>query len=247
MKETVHLPLAFPALAARLAGVPAPVEKAGGKGEWEAGYTIVDIQPNPDRTWYCGPYGGLHLVRDPEKSGRYRLKVSATIGLPGGQQDRMSAILTCRADAAGALLGWERRSAFFANGPGPAPTPVRGDNGSVEHGRIHRSTGRDLTAPPPVVANWSLFDTVRRFAGPLSFTMLEELDALRPGQELRRYAETSVKMASGPVRLTGLLQTGDGILPTTWWLTEAGLPLLVLASLRAYIYDPAAISPEVLR
>jgi hypothetical protein len=245
VKGAVHLPLAFPAAAKRLAALPAPVGRAGPNGEWEAAYTIFDVQPNPDRTWFTGPYGGLRLRREPEPDGRYRLKVSVRIGLPAGQEDRASAVLSCRADAVGSLLGWERRSAFFATGPGPAPTPVRTDSGEVGRGRIRRSRGPAMRAAPPVVASWSLFDTTRRAAGPLTFTMLEELDALRTDQVLRPYAETEVKTADGPMRLRGLLQTGAGILPTTWWLSESGVPVIVLASLRAYIFDPTASAPEV--
>jgi hypothetical protein len=95
------------------------------------------------------------------------------------------------------------------------------------------------------VANWVLFDRIGRLREPLGFTLLDELDALRADQRLRPYRDAVVAMSGGDVRLTGWLQTGRGVLPTTWWVHETGIPLMVLAGLRAYTFDPTVKVEEV--
>jgi hypothetical protein len=239
-------PPAFAAVAARLVQVTPPAAAPGADGAWQAAYAVHAVYREPLSVWVCSPVGGLRLERGPARRGDFDLIASLWLALAAGQQDRVQATVTCRDDAVGSLIRWERRSRLASTAAqGPAPTTMRIDRGVIRSGRIDREPGPSLAARGPVAANWALFDTLRRAKGMLSFTMLEELDALRPDQVMRPCGETTVTMAGGTVRLRGVLQIGRGILPTTWWLHETGLPLMVLAGLRAYTYDPSAVVQEV--
>jgi len=249
-------PPAFDVVAERLRGVaPASAPLAPG-GAWEAAYTVLLFHRNPGAVgtagmgaapgaWNCNPIGTLRLRRDPESGGTFRMAVDSTVHLPGGQRDRAIATLECRADAAGSLVAWRRRTFFDTPVGGLPTTPAREDTGTVARGRIVRRPGRSVTVATPAVASWTLFDTVLRLREPVRCTLLDELDAVRAGQLLRRHGDATAQMASGPARLRGVLQTGEGVLPTTWWLAETGPPVLVIAGLRGWVLDPSAQAAEV--
>jgi hypothetical protein len=239
------MPPAFAYMARRLASLPAPEASPGLGAAWEARYEVHSVHREPLGAWTGGVCGGLRLRRGATAAGRFGLDVGLWLGFPGPQSDRISAQLTCKDDGAGSLLRWRRHSQLASRSAPSLNVPVRDDGGGYSSGRLVRKPGPPLAAPPPLVPGWALFDTLRRLNSPLSFTMLEELDAVRPGQTLRPYRDAEVTMRGRAVRLRGWLQTGPGILPTTWWLHESGVPLLVLAGLRAYVYNPSAAMQEV--
>ncbi len=118
---------------------------------------------------------------------------------------------------------------------------VRG--GSIEWTRAGRK--RSTPAPPPLVADWALFDAVQLLkpdAKPLGFTLLDDGDLVKPAQRLLYAGETTVKTAGGNIALKCWEQTGYGVLPVHYWVDAQARLLFAMAGQRAYLYDPEARS-----
>ncbi len=244
------LPPMFAAVAEHLKSVAAPPEDDG--EAWAATYAMLQVLRQPGAgPWHAGSVGTVKLRRSANRAGSFDLHADVLHALGHGLRDRYAADITSRADAAGSLISWRRESCFEAIQPGLNSTPRRADTGKVSGGHLVRRPGTHsrerFDRRQPLVAQWALFDTVRRIKGPLDFAMLEEMDAVRLNQTARPMPMEPIEVAtaSGPLRLRCVLQTGDGILPITWWLAPSGLPLMVLASCRAFVLSPGAAMPEM--
>lgn len=219
---------------------------------WSATYGMLQVLRQPGAgPWHTGSVGTVKLRRSANRSGSFDLHADVLHALGSGLRDRYVADITSNGDAVGILIGWRREACFEATQPGLSSTPRRADTGTLREGYLIRRPGgrwrERFDKRHPLVAQWTLFDTVRRLTGAVSFAMLEEMDAVRMNQTMRPASLEPVHVAagSGQVRLRCILQTGDGILPITWWLGPSGLPLVVLGNCRACVLKPDAAMPEM--
>ncbi len=249
MPPALRLPPMFAAVAERLKTVTILPNDGD---TWSATYSILQVLRDPGAgPWRVGSVGTAKLRRSENRDGAFELHVDALHALGNGLRDRYTADMACRADHAGSLLSFRRESLFEATQPGLATTPRRSETGSVVDGRLVRRPGgrsRERFGPnKPLVAQWALFDTVRRLSRPLTFAMLEDMEAVRMNQTTQPAVSEPIEVAtaSGIVALRCVLHTGDGILPITWWLAPSGLPLMALGNCRAFVLSPGAPMPEM--
>ena len=239
----------FPAAAEHLMTVTVPSDNDG--DTWSAAYTILQVLRQPAGPWRSNPVGTVRIRRLPGKSGSFEIHAEVLHALGHGLNDRYVADITSRDDATRSLIGWRREELFHATQPGLKTSERRADTGAVVGGRlIRRPGGRSrerFGRANPIVAQWALFDAVRRLDRPIAFAMLEDMDVIRLNQSLRPLDGDPVVVAAeqGPVPLRCVVQTGDGILPITWWLGPSGLPLMVLSNCRAFVLNPDATLPEM--
>ncbi len=244
------LPPMYAAAAEHLKAVAILPEDEG--EAWSATYTMLQVLRQPGAgPWHTGSVGTVTLRRSANRSGSVDLRADVLHALGHGLRDRYAADITSVADTERSLIEWRRESFFEAIQPGLDSSPRRADTGKVSGGHlIRRPGGRSrerFDERQPLVAQWTLFDTVRGLKGPVRFAMLEGMDVARMNQTMRPVPIEPIEVAtaSGTVPLRCILQTGDGILPTTWWLAPSGLPLMVLANCRAFVLSPGAGMPEM--
>ncbi|MBM3493598.1 MAG: hypothetical protein FJX72_04640 [Armatimonadetes bacterium] len=244
------LPPMFAAVADHLKTVTVLPEDEG--DAWSATYAMLQVLRQPGAgPWRTGSVGTVKLRRSANRAGSFDLHADVLRALGHGLRDRYVANITSQADAAGSLIAWRREACFEATQPGLDSTARRADTGKVSGGHLVRRPGgrsrERFDKRQPLVAQWALFDTVRRLKGPLTIAMLEEMDAVRMNQTMRPAPIEPIKVAtaSGIVSLRCILQTGDGVLPITWWLAPSGLPLMVLANCRAFVLSPGAVMTEM--
>ena len=98
--------------------------------------------------------------------------------------------------------------------------------------------------PVPATSHWSLFDAVQRLPGkatrPLRFTMLEEMDLVKPDQRLEFREETDLEVGDTTLHLRGYQQIGWGVLPWQYWVDDQGRLLFAFSGVRACIYNTKA-------
>lgn len=93
--------------------------------------------------------------------------------------------------------------------------------------------------------NWSLFEAVQRqspageHAG--NFTILDDLDILKSGQRLSLRGEAELDTGGKTIKVLRYHQTGRGLLPTRYYVSQSGRLLLAHTELRAYILDPGVL------
>lgn len=228
-----------------------PTEIFDPNGTWEHRYRVCVVRTEPKKGWLCQSSGALGLRRKPANGDTFRLEVSFGAIQGGNVMDRLEAQLTCKADRPGSLLSWERRSLLLDRKGDPVADILTKETGKVAQGVVRRQGIRErrIRVRDPVTCNWCLFDAVQRLpfhnAPFLNFTMLEELDLLRPNQRLAYRQTIVLELGGRRVRLHGFEQFGEGILPYTYWLDEQHRVLFAIGGLRAYLFDPKATLPEV--
>jgi len=163
-------------------------------------------------------------------------------------QNEIVADLECRADALASPQSWhiKSRTIDLVSGNEFESANVE-EKAIVRNGTIRvRSAGGSFTreAPETFTSNWSLFDTVQRLPGerttPLKFDLLQELDELKTGHQLRFREKTSIRYAGKTVPVTCYLQLGRALLPYRYYVDEHHRLLLIVGGSRAYILDAAA-------
>jgi len=210
------------------------------RGAWKQSYAIRLFAED------SGTLGFLELERRPAADGAV-LTVATKLAHVNGLQEQ-NAKLQCAADALGSLRSIQLESVSSGlDGQLVAATKlaiggqVRG--GSIEWTRAGRK--RSAPAPPPLVANWALFDAVQRLAPDLNksfeFTLLDDGDLIKPAQRLVYVGQTTVQAAGGAsLSLHCWEQTGYGVLPIHYWVDGKGRLLFAIAGQKAFLYDPEA-------
>jgi hypothetical protein len=104
---------------------------------------------------------------------------------------------------------------------------------------------RAMQVRVPLVANFTLFDTVQRLepgeTKPLEFTLLDDGDIVKPGQRLL-WIGSQTGAVSGGLRLTldCWEQTGYGVLPAHYWVDGRRRLLFAIAGQKGFFYDDSA-------
>ena len=216
-----------------------PTGKFDPGGAWTQSYHLWLVQS------FLGG-GALTLQRTPTEGGA-RLDVTYDVAEYTGYIRRTKVELDCKGDALCSPTKWTLKSSSFD----VDDTPIKGSSiaevGGVQGGKLEvtfASRTRRETFPAPATSNWSLFDAVQRLPGkatkPLSFTLLEEMDLIKPRQRLEFREERDFKAGGTTLHLRGYQHVGEGVLPWQYWVDAAGRLLFAFSGVRAFIYDPQA-------
>ncbi|MHC4789196.1 MAG: hypothetical protein ACYS8K_08370 [Planctomycetota bacterium] len=226
------------------------------RGEWEQTYDVFPIYAALHLTGRASSLrhkGELRIKRMPlDDGGAFQLDVSSDVtflqfGHHPTEAQRTTAVIRCAADELSTPLSWELTSvALSKDAREPMPLSDMEEAGALHEGVVKLTFpggSRELQVSEKVTSNWSLFEALQRLApGEVpgtEFDMLEDLRVPRRRQRLAVDGWTEVETDAGTVRLYGIHQIGEGILPIHYWLDEEGRLLLALGLMRAYIWQGA--------
>ncbi|MFC1806626.1 hypothetical protein ACFL09_06590 [Planctomycetota bacterium] len=209
------------------------------KGAWTNTYHLWLVQGN---------FGGAALtIRREPKGDRVRLHVSFDVAEWSGYVRRTKAVLGCKADTLCTPVSWTLESQAHDVSDKPIAGTKLAERGTVGDGILEvrfGSQARKEKVAAPVTSQWSLCDAVQRFPGegtkPLAFTMLEEMDLVKPDQRLEFREEKDFKVGDTTLHLRGYQQIGWGILPWQYWVDDQRRLLFAFSGVRAYIYNTNA-------
>ncbi|MGB0419410.1 MAG: hypothetical protein ACPGF8_07450 [Opitutales bacterium] len=100
---------------------------------------------------------------------------------------------------------------------------------------VYRRTSPDV----PVVPNWSVLAAVQNLPRDQAYTFdyFEDLERLLPGHSIKSIGDFEARFGGRPVRLHGYAQKGYGLLPTFYWVNEAGRLLIARYGMYLLIYN----------
>lgn len=201
---------------------------------WAQRYALFTIVPNPAGTQIAvNRTGTLTLSHEPQPGGAL-LTVDEELIHGGRYALGTQALLNLADDELCTATSWSLTAEMRL--PSGEPVP---DTRIERQGHLDEPRFRDSARP--LVASWSLFAALQ--AGgprgePWRFTLLDELDKVKPGQWLAPCGEATVETAAGAVTLRGYDQFGEGILPTAWWLDRHGRLVACIGAMRACLLEP---------
>ena len=225
------LPYSLSLLSDCLAGINVPAEPFDPNGEWEHNYAMW----NPARAKSAASelVGSLTIHRKLTPEGSIRLQLTQITKMAGKNgSGRSKAGVTCKANDIATPIQW--RVDFRIADPQGKDVPMTAVSvlGTADKLRV---SGR-------LSSNWSLFDAVQRLpfdSRPIEFTMLEELELLRPEQRLSPGATAEVEIGGRLMKLHSFEQIGRGILPITYWLDDNHRLIIAVGGRRAFLYGSA--------
>lgn len=201
---------------------------------WAQRYALFTIVPNPAGTEIAvNRTGTLALSHEPQPGGAL-LTVDEELIHGGRYSLRTRALLNLADDEFCTATSWSVTAEMHL------PSGEAVPNTRIER-QGHLDEPRFRGAARPLVASWSLFAALQ--AGgprgePWRFTLLDELDKLKPGHHLAPCGEASVETAAGAATLRGFDQFGEGLLPTAWWLDGHGRVVACIGAMRAALLEP---------
>ncbi len=194
--------------------------------------------------------GFIRLERRPSSSGKsFDLDITQTaIQVSQYAVHQMRARLRCAGDALATPVSWSIQTRLFSvTGDREFTEAAVQKKGSLTGGKLRTEAGgrtfeEDLSGP--VTSNWSLFEALERLPGPeappLGFTLLDELDKIKPAQRLRFRQTTSIPFGGETVKVHCYQRLGEGHLPCYYYVDGNHRLLLMISELRAYILDADA-------
>lgn len=223
------LPYSLDLLSDCLAGIHVPTEPFDPNGDWVSNYTMW----NPARAKSAASerLGSLRIHRKLTPDGNIRLQLTQITNMARENgSGKSKAGVTCKADDLCAPIQWKIDSEILD------PQGKQVDLTAVSvSGRADR-----MKVSGRLSSNWSLFDAVQRLpfdSKTIEFTMIEELELLRPEQRLSPAATADVEVGGRLMKLHSFEQTGRGILPITYWLDDQHRLIVAVGGRRAYLLD----------
>lgn len=238
-----------------LKGFQPPTEPFEPDGEWEQTYRtfIVGMLSQPHREWNCAPAGTIQIKRTPKQDGTFTLQVNVVanqgIERHGRGFDRIEAQIVCRNDQFASLISWQRLSWLLTPEKQKAEigdlgmVVVAKMGGKVKNEQVTlqmQGRERKLKVHTPLTCDWAMIDVVQRLAKSgakkaLQFSMLEELEFLRPNQRLYLREPMEIEVEGQKFRWQRFEQFGDGVLPWTYCLDENNRLILAFSAMKAIL------------
>jgi hypothetical protein len=209
------------------------------KGAWDHAYRVCSLIGDGSVV------GSLRVRRAPAAEGA-TLSVDYRKNVTDGCTYDVAATLRCRDDAFASAIGWEVSSqARKATGEVLESTALTQSAALKDGALVVTACRRERRTPvaAPCTTHWSLFDAVQRLprgpGEPLKFTLLDDLDHVKPGQSLayRGAFDVALGAAGGAMRLHAFHQLGEGSLPVLYWLDDPGRLLFVISGIRGYLWE----------
>ena len=222
------LPYSLELLSDCLAGIHVPTEPFDPNGEWVHDYSIWNsaraVNAKSERL------GSLHIHRRLMPNGNIRLQVTEIAGLAKSGSGVMKAGVSCKADDLTTPIQWKTDSEVLdPQGKQVALTAIGVSNSADK-----------MKVSGLLSSNWSLFDAVQRLpfdSKTIEFTLLEELELVKPDQKLSTGATAEVELGGRMVKLHSFEQIGRGILPITYWLDDNHRLIIATGGRRSYLLD----------
>ncbi len=161
------------------------------------------------------------------------------------------ASIVCRDDLQLRPLRWT--VSFQAHG---GSAPIEGTAGTargwitgdtLHHDSVDRSEVA-LATDVPVTSSWTLLLSLPRLVAAgtqrTAFTLLEELQLVRPAQVLESFGRLRLQTTAGERTLSGWRHWGTGTPPIHYWTTPTGWPLLVCGLRRCLVARSLSITPS---
>ncbi|NOZ22836.1 MAG: hypothetical protein GXP25_17300 [Planctomycetes bacterium] len=235
--------------------------------DWEMAYgvyTLGSVRRGPGHRT-----GTVRLRRQAAGDGA-TLTVNYEKPQAGKTTYRLTAELHCRTDALSTPTRWTCQSVAVDADGKPVPNTSLKKSAEATEGVIVITDGkreRRIPVGSAYTTNWSLFDAVqrlpRRAFDPIRFTLIDNLDQVKPDHTLsfrtsdevvlgeKRVRQKKVvelekgrirktrwaKTGGRPVRLHAYDHLGEGVVPEVYWVDDPGRLLFMVAGLEAYILD----------
>ena len=216
-------------------GFSPPTDSFDPRGPWRHAYTA----------WVVGADTAGYLVV--ERSGT-TLNVKQAIAQSAGATQHTEATLACTDDALGTPRAWHLQSWLVGLEGQPVPSSHVSVDAAMNAGRLELKVGgRTVTrrVPAQITSNWSLFDVVQRLPGaqtqPLAFALLEDLDLVKPDQELTFRERREIKLNGRTFQLDRYDHLGQGVLPWQYWVDGQHRLLVALSGQKAFVFDADAV------
>ena len=206
------LPYSIDLLSDCLKGINVPTEPFDPNGEWVHNYSMWNSARAKNAA--SERLGSLRIHRRLTPDGNIRLQLTQITKMAGANGSGITkAGVTCKADDLSTPIQWKTSSEIIdPQGKQVALTAIGVSN------RADR-----MKVIGPLSSNWSLFDAVQRLpfdSQTHEFTMLEELELLKPEQKLSAGQTAEVALGGRMMKLHSFEQIGRGILPITYWLDD---------------------------
>ncbi len=101
-------------------------------------------------------------------------------------------------------------------------------------GRLDVPAG-DVDKRLPLICNWSLFDVVPGLAEPLEFTMIDDLEKLKPHSRIQRLEDHQQDSPRGRLALSGYVEFGEGDAPRYWWVDADGNVAIMTTTFSTFV------------
>ena len=234
-----------------LSGFEVPSGGFDPEGAWNQTYRIWmvasgGLAPRPADVHYRG---FLEIAREPSADGRaIALEVHQSILQQASAVHETVAKMQCAGDTLCTPRSWTLGHTVRDGRLKPMPEARVEQRGVLADGALRIDDGRgsaprSIDLPDgPVTGNWSLFGAVgrlpRKESPAVAFTMLQELDEVKPSQRIAYRGADRHTLGGSAVRLHCYQHVGQGILPYLYYVDEQGRLLVAIGGLRAYILDP---------
>jgi len=213
------------------------------EGSWEQRWGIYTILQSSA----FGKEGELRIAREPAGND-IELAIHCRRRGVSGFSQYIDAEVVCATDRLATVRQW---TAHYKLAESPDADPYL-NTGMTKEGRtdpdgvVKVETGPDTQsyrAEGPVALKWGFLEAVARLTQedlPVTdFTIVDEFDEVRPGQRLEFHEAVRVETGAGPERLTAFQQIGPGIIPTVYYVNEAGLTLFAVTGQEVYLLEQA--------
>ncbi|MHB9037244.1 MAG: hypothetical protein ACYC64_11315 [Armatimonadota bacterium] len=223
----------------RLIGCSLPQTSFDPHGAWKNSYDIVFGGFGDD----AHLLGSLSIERIPVDAESARFVVRYRKDALGGKQS-FQGELQCVNNDLSTPINWESESVVYGQ-----PGDVIADTRLKESGALHKGTmtvaGRRTTIAGPVAMCWGLMDAVQRLPRDKMlikrFTLIDRLNSqVKPNQTLTLRDSISVDFGNVKADLHAYDHTGEGTLPTVYWVDDRCRLLFVTSGLIAYVYNADA-------
>lgn len=198
---------------------------------------------------FCGPDGAAHLLgncdyqRQSIDPGMVKLSVQNTKttlngNATGGSNDFRAEII-CADNELMTPIHWKSESVVHDFTGNLIEETRLTEQGSIRDGKL--TLGQlTTTVTGPVTLSWGLWDAVQRIPHDKTwlghFTLIDGLcNQIKSNQSLRYINRLRINWHTRQMELHAYEHTGDGTIPTTYWIDECNRLLVVISGLIAYV------------
>lgn len=194
--------------------------------------------------------GMVELERKNSSDSTFVLAVHSQLEMAGKYKYNLAAELICLNDNPCRTTGWR----FTSVSLDPAGNDVKntrisktakitGDTMQIEG----LGKSRKVKISNPYLFSWTLFDVVQRagqkFKDLTVFTYIDDFDQVKPGHKLSFDCEQAIAFTGSvatPIvaEMRCYIQTGQGILPTAFWVDRNNRCTFFVSGIKAYILRP---------
>ena len=211
-------------------------------------FDVPDVRFDPDGEWShryrmfqfpglrFGAFGEFGIRRSRTKAKTFQLDMAMSREALSGYTHYTTAKMVCAKNALSTPLQWSFEVKTAKNEKA-APYLNTGmvKSAVVKDKAIRYQSGRFTSAVP---APKPLFDAVQRLSStskPLVFDFMDEYDELSGAHTLSHKGTFDVPMKNGPQPLSCFIETGSGILPTSYWCDASGRLLFRISGVEVFV------------